>query len=210
MKKELKELKDLYKRYASVKNDYEKEREIFELCSSLAIKDVSFLELSDEVESFYEIAHLFYGKFHFVVSLAEELKISHPKYGEKRFKNTLIEKVISSQKWNYEDEYEKANYVVETHLIYESLGFKDLLKLEIEMTTLAKEIDEKTKSISDQTKGAVKKVGEGILSVIRPYGEVAKGQLSTLEEKTKKAVNNGTKKLIKSLEEVADKTESGK
>ena len=58
----------------------------------------------------------------------------------------------------------------------------------------------------DAVVSAGKKVATTVGNIARPYGEVAKGQLSEAGVRVKGFANNGTKKLIKLLEKVEDKT----
>ncbi|MBE6150293.1 MAG: hypothetical protein E7162_00540 [Firmicutes bacterium] len=212
MKQELKDLKELTSKFIEVRDDFEKKKEAFDLCALFANSvDAPFLELEEvEVETPYDLANIFYEKFGFVVSYATALKEEHPRYGEKRFKNTLIETVISSQGWDYEEDYDKANYVVETHLAYDALGYAEVNALENELVEVAEKINTTTGAVAEQTVNAVKGAGRAVANVFRPYGEVAKGQLEVAGRKAKGAVNKGAKQLIKALESLADKTEGNK
>jgi len=212
MKQELKELRALSSDLVEARKHFEEMKEVFELVALFANSDPKYLELEEEVEveSSYDLANIFYDKFGFVVDYAETLNTEHPRYGEKRFKNTLIEKVISEQGWDYEEDYEKAYYVVSTHMAYEALGYREVKIAEKEMLAIAEKINATANVVADQTVNAVKGAGRAVANVFKPYGEVAKGQLEVASEKAKGVVNKGANKLIKVLEKVADKTTSTK
>ena len=208
MKQELKELRVLASDLAEAKKHFEEKKEVFEVVALFANSNPQYLELEEDVETSYDLANIFYDKFGFVVDYAEALNAEHPRYGEKRFKNTLVEKVISEQGWDYEEDYEKAYYVVSTHMAYEALGYLEVKNAEKEMEAIAEKINATAGVVADQTVNAVKGAGRAVANVFKPYGEVAKGQFEVVGAKTKGAVNKGANKLIKVLEKVANKTAS--
>lgn len=205
MKQELKELKKLATNFIEAKNNFEKQRDIFNLM-------YVYSDFNDEqvIESPYDFAKTFYEKYGFVVECSTALRNEHPRYGEKRFKNALIENIIINQELDYEVDYDFVNYLVDSHIAYESLGYFEVKDLEDEMNKLYEQIDKTTKNIKDKSCAAAKGVGRAVVKVMKPYGEVAKGQLNAVEGKAKDVVNKGTKKLIKVLENVADKTSDKK
>lgn len=212
MKQELKELRELTGKFVEARDNFEKKKELFDLGAVFVpVNPVYFgLEEGTEVESAYDLANMFYDKFGFVADCAAALKAEHPRYGEKRFKNTLIENVIANQEWDYEADYDQANYLVDTHLAYEALGYFEVKGLEGEMVAVAEKINDNTSAVASQTVSAVKDAGKAVANVFRPYGEVAKGQLEVAGAKAKGVVNKGAKQLIKVLENLADKTEGNK
>lgn len=212
MKQELKEIKELTNKFIEARDNFEKKKEVFEITAMLVPVNCAYLGLTEETEfeGVYELASMFYDKFAFVKEYATALKTEHPRYGEKRFKNTLIESIINNQEWDYEEDYEQASYLVDTHLAFEAFGYNDVKAAENEMISVAEKINENTNLVATQTVDAVKGAGRAVASVFRPYGEVAKGQLEVAGEKTKVAINKGAKQLIKVLEKVASKTEGNK
>lgn len=212
MKQELKELKELTSRFVKARDDFEAKKEVFELSAMFIPVNYAYLGLEEdyEVESVYELANMFYDKYGFVSEYADALKKEHPRFGEKRFKNTLIENIINNQEWDYEEDYEQASYLVDTYLAFEAVGYSEVKACENEMVSVAEKINENTNAVATQTVDAVKGAGRAVVNVLRPYGEVAKGQLGVAGQKAKGAVNKGAKHLIKVLEDVANKTEDNK
>jgi len=155
---------------------------------------------------------LFYQQYSYVGELKDILNAEHPRYGEKRVRNTLIENVIVHNGWDYEEGYEDSSIIVDTYLTLVKLGFLDVYALDIKAQEAKLKLDESTevmlKETADKVVGAGKKVASGVVSVAKPYGEVAKGQLNDAKVVAKKLVNNGAKRLVKVLKRVEEKTNS--
>ena len=212
MKQELKELKELTSKFVKARDEFEAKKEVFELTAMFVPVNYAYLGLDEdtEIESVYGLANMFYDKYGFVSEYATLLKTEHPRYGEKRFKNTLIENIINNQEWDYEEDYDQASYIVDTHLAFDAFGYSEVKACENEMISVAEKINDNTNAVATQTVDAVKGAGKAVVNVLRPYGEVAKGQLGVAGQKAKGAVNKGAKHLIKVLEDVANKTEGNK
>ena len=208
MKQELKNLKELMEMFSSVKKEYVYKRDLFENCASLLPINLEYLDMDEntEVGSIYEVADIFYDKYDFIVEYANNLKKEHPRYGELRFKNTLIENVINNQGWDYEESYAKASYLVDIHLAFEEFGYFEAKDAEKQVLDVVDKINANTDVLTSQTFGAVKGAGKAVVNVLKPYGEVAKGQLEVAGQKAKGIVNKGTKSLVKVLEKVVEKT----
>ena len=212
MKQELKELKGLLNKLDEAKRDYSAKRDMFDFGVAFVPVKHEYLSLEEDIEfeSSYEYANIFYEKYGFVATYAEELKKEHPRFGEKRFKNTLIENIINNQGWDYENDYEKASYIVDAHLVFDEFGYFEVKELENQMLDVVDKINANTDALTAQTFGAVKGAGKAFVNVLKPYGQVAKGQLEVAGQKAKTVVNNGAKRLIKVLENVANKTDDKK
>ena len=208
MKKEFKELRENVKEYCDVYEEYTNARNEFD--ANLTVEDVEGLaEYFDEnCADAYDIAKNFYMLNADLVEAAATIKSEHPRYGLPRFKSTLLTAVIDSR----DSSFEEAHVAVNAYLLLDEAGYSKVLELE----TRANEIETKgianCDAIVTQGKDAVvnagKKVATTVGNIARPYGEVAKGQLTEAGVKAKELANNGTKKLIKLLEKVEEKTSS--
>lgn len=211
MKEELNKFKEFGQKYKEAKKEFEAKREIFNLNFERNITDEdvsSFLE--DECIDSYDIACFFEGTYGLIFENAAELKKSHPRYGEKRFKNELITSVIDAYHWDYEEDFEATSNLVSVYMLIDKCGFNEVKEAEEKEFGLREVFqtygDLFLTQISGTITNAGKNVANSVVNIVKPYGEVAKGQMETVGEKAKEVVNKGTKRLIKTLEKIDDKT----
>lgn len=206
MKKEFNELRENVKEYSVVYEEFLNARSEFN--TNLDVTEVEGLVnyYDENCTDAYDIAKNFFMLNGDVLEAAATIKSEHPRYGLPRFKSTLVTAVIDSRDTTFEEAHE----VVNAYLLLDNAGYTKVSELEVK----AKEIEAKgianCDAIVTQSKEAVvnagKKVATTVGNIARPYGEVAKGQLSEAGTKAKELANSGTKKLIKLLEKVEEKT----
>ena len=221
MKEEIKKIKAMNVELGEKSREYAEARKSFNESVNNAIANGEVngvtLYVGKECEDFYDMAVLFYSINEDIVSEAEKLRNEHPRYGEKRFRDTLVTNVIESCGIDYEEVYDDIYEDVTTYMLYEKCGYADVRKVELETVELAKaigkEVDELLQKTGDKISDAGTKVFNAVKGVINPYVEVAKGQYTTAKGSVKKYVkqktNKGVKKAISALEKVEKKTGSG-
>lgn len=206
MKKELVELKENTAAYINAVNEFVAERDNFS--ANLDVNALAGLAnyYDEECENAYDVAKNFFMINGDVADLAAEIKSEHPKYGQPRFKGTLVTAVIAER----DSSYEEAQEVVETYLALEEAGYSVVRRAEENISVMAEKVNSSTGEVVTQGKEAVTKVASTVATkvgkIAKPYGEVAKGQLKEASVAAKGLVNKGTKRLIKTLEKIEEKT----
>ena len=212
MKEELKEVKDLFLVYKDKRKELEEAKMNF--CDGINVENLNVvvLELCDvDVYNTYDLAVKFYGEYDYVWSLASELRKAHPRYQDAHFKSALADMIIEHNKID-EADYSKAVEVVDAYMLFEGNDFSNVHDLDVAVSELTEKIVANGNVVVDEAVGKVtdfgKKVGEGVVNVLKPYGEVAKGQYTeastAIKEKAKDVANKG----VKSLKKVLDKIDS--
>lgn len=221
MKEELKRIKAINSEFSEKAREYNESRKGFNeniqnaLVSGEA-SDVVFF-VSEECKDFYEIAVNFYTIYEDLTKSAEELKAEHPRYGEKRFRDTLVTNVIETKGLDYEEAHDEIYKEVTTYMLFEKNGYVNVRNLELEVIELAKTVNSEVDKIVQKTGNAINEAGikvfNAVKGVVSPYAEVAKGQYTTakgaVKKKVKEMTNKGTKKAIGALEKIEKRTGSG-
>lgn len=206
MKKEFNELKENVKEYSAVVEEFNNAR--FDFNSNLDVTEVEGLAdyYDENCADAYDIAKNFFMINGDVLEAAATIKSEHPRYGLPRFKSTLVTAIIDSRDTTFEEAHE----VVNAYLLLDNAGYSNVAELEVKVREVeAKGIANCDAIVTQGTTAVVnagKKVVTTVGNIARPYGEVAKGQLTEAGVKAKELANNGTKKLIKLLEKVEEKT----
>lgn len=207
MKEKLKELRKL-------NEELIKERQLFEDMKDEFSYNV---ELNSEDELYgdpYQMAKAFNNFNKTAILRVKDLRKSHPRYGEKRLKNeiTKIFRECYQQEGAYEiikiEEFIDNNVLemVDDYLLYDSCGFFKVLDQEDKIDCLEQTIIGVKDELLDESKEAVSSIGTGAINILKPYGEVAKGQLNDAANMAKGLINKGSKKLVKILQKIEDKT----
>lgn len=195
MKEQFIELRDLTNEYGQAKKAFEERKEVF----NEAIKTTMVILASTVVPATYETVCEFYDEYKVLNSYYEQLKKEHPRYGEKRVAETLL--AMFKETKDYQDRTLCAGQIVDAFLTFEKSGFKDVKELEENANKTGIALASKVSDVkTEKVDAAVKGVNEAI-ETIKPYGEVAKKQLTVFGGIAKTAISNGAKKLIKILEE---------
>lgn len=206
MKKELSELKENVKEYSVAYEEYSAARAEFNASFEVAVVEGLAEYYDENCNDSYDIAKNFFMLNGDVLEAATNIKSEHPRYGLPRFKSTLVTAVIDSR----DTTFEEAHALVNAYLLLDEAGFAKVSELESKVAEIEAKGIATCDVIVTQGKEAVvnagKKVATTVGNIARPYGEVAKGQLSEAGVKAKELANNGTKKLIKLLEKVEEKT----
>jgi len=173
MKEDLVELKELAVEYSNAKKSFEEKKAFFD--QELEKKVVIFPtkgELSTYEFASYEVACKFYEKYPFIQEYDKKLNINHPRYGEKRFKETLIKMIENTE--GCEDFDMAVSSMVNTHLDFKNHGFYDVRLSEAKMNTIASKLAEKVIDVKEEKiDTTVKKVADAVEN-IKPYGEQVK------------------------------------
>lgn len=212
MREELNEIKALVLLYKDKKSELEQSKVDF----INSVEGTNFgsvvLELVDiEVFNVYDLSTRFYDEYEYVWGLAKDLKKAHPRYQEAHFKSALAEMIVNHNEWE-ETDYSKAIEVADAYMLFEGNGYSDIHDLEIEVYSLGEKIHSNSNEVLDQTVEKVtdfgKKVTDGVANVLRPYGEVAKGQYAEASSKAKAKAQSVANKGVKSLRKVLDNFEA--
>lgn len=204
MKEELINLKGTATQLVKEKKEFNKQRLFFNMKveEKKEESNIEELFLLNDIEDSYEAAKLLNCNFPQIANIVATIKEQHPKYGIKRIKEETLKELDQQQNTFY-----YMDKIVDNYILYDDCGFSKVKVYEDNILKLTKEVKDSTNEILDESIDTTKKTGETIVNVVKPYGEIAKSQLGDAKETTKKVVNEGTKKLIKVLEKVQNKTE---
>ena len=208
MKEELNALKDGAIKIAKAKETVLTSKSEFNTKVEQMKQELGVDEVYKQKETPYENAKALYETFSELFRIIETKKVEDPRYNEKALKEVALDEYMEQSGY---EEYNKFvsgifNSVIDTYFLYEKCGFSKLLKQEKEIEELENSIKDNAETILGESKEAAVKVGNSILNVVKPYGEVAKGQFDDAKGFAKSAVNKGTKKLIKLFEDLENKT----
>jgi len=223
MKKELEEMTEISKEYVEIGVELVQKREFFNTAVEASQDTEDFEEFMDEAcASTYDIANNFFMMNADVVEVANKIKSEHPRYGEKRFKTTLVDSVIDARGLDYELSYDVVNNLVNCYLLFTKCGYADVREKELKVKELEKSFYEKADVVTNESKDAVAKVGKALIgavsSIVKPYADVAKGQIDdagnfvkgkveSAGNLAKEQINKGVKVLVKKLEDIENKTD---
>ena len=206
MKEELKALKDSAERIAKAHQYFQKQREFFNMKVEEKLEETGTKEaiLSEDSYDSATIVCVDCSQLHENII---KIRSEHPKYGNKRIRELVIDEILSSHNEDiYSPSRKSLEEIIDNYFLYESCGFFKLYKKEVEINNLEKEFRTTTDVILDESKNSVKRVGESFINIVKPYGEVAKSQLNDAGNLAKKTVNKGSKQLIKFFESIEEKT----
>jgi len=145
-----------------------------------------------------------------LIQAYEDLMVAHPKYGDKRRRATVVDQVLASRGVDYEENFSEVNEAYDEYVAIRSCGYNNVRTFEVKATLISAKINENSSAVVKEGKDAVVKaattVANGVASVARPYGEVAKGQLKEAGAHAKGLFNKGVKTLIKSLQNLDERT----
>lgn len=206
MKKEFTELKGNVKLLANALEEYNNAKDEFNLNLDLVNVDGLTNYYDEACQNGYDIAKNFFILNGDVLEAATAIKKEHPRYGEPRFKATLVAAIVENREASFEEATELANI----YIALDNAGYRNVVALEEQVNELGNKVNVNSEEVLRQGKEACVKAGKGVVTAVgnfaRPYGEVAKGQLTEASGKAKTLVNKGTKSLIKALGKLEEKT----
>lgn len=203
MKEDLKNIKDSTVKVIEEKENFKKQKEFFNM-KVQEQKLQSGIEELFKLDDSYESAKMLNTNFPEIANIITSLKKEHPKYGEKRIKemaNIHLNYQLSASVFS-----DSLSIMIDNYFLYERCGFSKLLEQENNLTKLEESIKTSCDAILDESKDTAIKAGTAIVNIVKPYGKVAKGQLEDASKLAKNAVNSGSKKLIKVLKSIEEKT----
>jgi len=182
MKEKFIKLRELTTTYSETKKSFEEKRNLF----NENVKDMMII-LGNEVKvADYESVVEFYTEYADLKTFFDVLKSEHPRYGEKRVKEELVNMFNKT----YQDRSSFSNQIVDSFLSFENAGYSEVREIDLEAKKLAISlidgVDTAKNEVVDTTVAGVNKV----LEHAKPY-----------TEKAKKTINTGAKILIKLLKE---------
>lgn len=186
MKEELLKLRELTSTYSESKKQFEEKREAF----NASVKDTMVILGSEVKAADYDTVSEFYNEYAELVTYAAELKKEHPRYGEKRVKDTLVDMVSKT----YQDRSLYASQIVTSFLSYENNGYSEVRALEVASKANAVNLVESVDTVKNEAIDTTVTTVNKALEQAKPY-----------TDKAKKAINKGAKILIKILKETEDK-----
>ena len=208
MKEELNTLKDSMQQIAKAYQYFQKQREFFNMKVEEKLEETGTKEVILSEDS-YDSAKVVCVECSQLNAKIKDIRNEHPKYGNKRIRELVIDEILPEHAEQlYSPSRKSLEEIIDIYFLYESCGFFKLYKKELEIINLEKEVRNAADNILDESKDSVKKIGASFINIVKPYGEVAKSQLNDAGDLTKKAVNKGSRQLIKFFENIEEKTKS--
>lgn len=202
MKEELISLKDSAIKIMEAREGFKKQKMFFNMKVEEQKNILGTEEVFNINNDSYEAAKILNEELSWLHLIVSELKEQHPKYGNKRIKQLVLQGIVSIP-----EEYEELiDRIVDDYMLYESCGFFKVNQLENEIIELEENAKTSTKVILGESKEAVRKAGNSVKNVVKPYGEIAKSQLQDAKVAAKGAVNKGSKQLIKLFQKIEKNT----
>lgn len=208
MKEELKALKDSAVQIIKEKDSLKKQKNFFNMKVEEKVAELNMEEIFKEDGSSYEAAVMLNYLFPQIYNIVASIREQHPKYGEKRVKEITL---IALNEIMTETDYlmsfsEYTDKIIDNYFLYEGCGFFKLKEQEEKIETLEDGAKVSTDTILNQSKEVAIKAGKSIKNIAKPYGDVAKSQFEDASKAAKTAINKGSKKLIKILKDIENKT----
>ena len=195
MKEELIELRELATAYSEVKKNLEEKKEIF----NEAVKGTMVVLESSVKTADYNSACEFLVEYYQLKIFAEHLKKEHPRYGEKRVRETLIDMVRTTEE--YQNRISYAEQIVDAYLTFEKADFNTVQDLDAQSKEIVINLVNKADTVKSEKVDTILNEINGVIETAKPYGEIAKKQMRTFGGYAKKALSIGAKQLIKILDE---------
>lgn len=211
MKEELKQLKDVAVQIVKENDEFRKQKNFFNMKVEEKKLELNMEELfNEENEDSFEAAEILNFLFPQIHTIVSSVRESHPKYGEKRVKEITVVALKEFMSLNEYmlSFYDQIDVVVDNYFLYESCGYFKLLERKESLSKLEESAKGTTDVVLNQSKEAAKKLGNGVANIVKPYGEVAKSQFNEAKVVGKDLINKGSKKLIKILEDLENKTKT--
>lgn len=210
MKEELKALKESAVQIIREKEDLKKQINFFNMKVAEKNELLGIEEIFNGKEDSYVAAGILNFLFPQIRDIVTSVKNEHPKYGEKRIKDITV---AALNEIIVETDYltsfkDQTDVIVDNYFLYANCGYFKLAEQELKIEGLEEGAKVSTDAILNQSKEAAIKAGASIANVVKPYGEVAKSQFEEAKVVAKSAINKGSKKLIKLLKNIEDKTKS--
>ena len=199
MKEELIELRDVTSAYSVAKKNFEERKRIF----NENTKETMVILKSTVVAADYSAACEFYDEYTVLREFAKNLKEEHPRYGEQRVKENLLELVKTAE--CYQDRALFAEQIVGAYLTFEKCGFNEVKELEAEANKLGIKLANSVDTVKTGTIDTTVETVNRTIETVKPYAEHAKKQLNVFGGFVKNAASEGAKRLIKILDESNDK-----
>lgn len=212
MKEEIKNLKDIVNKYKGLREAFYGQRLTFQWGVDVQKDSLDIQEFIDFGADSYENAKLFEKYYPAIATIDDQIKEQYPNYNleerldelKKLFKEEL--KVVNDLDTL---EINSCNYfdvIVDNYYLYESNNFSSLKQQEEQLEQLKQEMNKNVIKMFGQSKEAVQHVGAVAVEKAKPYGKVAKKGFGEAKKATKSVVHKGSKKLIKVLKKVEEKT----
>lgn len=195
MKEELITLKELIYTYSESKKKFDERKEVF----NEAVKGTMLILASTVKPADYEATCEFYNEYHHLHEVAERLKKEHPRYGEKRVKETLLAMFKTTDE--YQDRTLCAEQIVDAYLTLNKAGFNDVKTLDEQAKEIGLKLVDKVDVIKTEKIDVALENANKTIESAKPYAEQAKKQLTVFGGIAKNAIGKGAKRLIKILEE---------
>ena len=211
MKEELKQLKDVAVQIVKETDEFRKQKNCFNMKVEEKKLELNMEELfNEENEDSFEAAEILNFLFPQIHTIVSSVREGHPKYGEKRVKEIAVVALKEFMSLNEYmlSFYDQIDVVVDNYFLYESCGYFKLLERKESLSKLEESAKGTTDVVLNQSKEAAKKFGNDVANIVKPYGEVAKGQFNEAKVVGKDLINKGSKKLIKILEDLENKTKT--
>ncbi len=211
MKNELIKLKNLANNCAQAREEFNRERENFNAAIDANINDERLVEYTNQYgDDAYLMAVNFVDCNSDLVMEAKELRKKYPDIEDGRFISMLAKTVMGEEIDPRDEFFETILDSIKIYLLLEKTDFEKVFTMGEKLKDMTEELDKSTSDMTLKIEGTIvdtgKKIVSGVGNVIRPYGEVAKEQLGVVSKKAKKAVNRGSKQLVKLFQEIDKKT----
>ena len=205
MKEELQKIRDIGKELPEMIDSFNIAVAAFETEVSVNSKLATMLEdyFESDCDCYYEAAMGFYEMNYPLYAAAAKLKEEHPRYQDKSIKKNLMEML------NDGEDLAELGAKIELYIALKNIGFAELVEQQEKIIELEDEMGILKSDVKEETKQKVidtgRKVVDSVYNVARPYGEIARGQLAAAGDKAKEAAHNGSKKLARLFDSLADR-----
>jgi len=203
MKEELKALKESTLKIKELKEKFIKQKIFFNMKVEEQKNILGIEEVFNSNNNSFEAAIALNEEVPELREIVSELKEEHPKYGDKRLKEMTLKRL-----GHLTEEEEVTKLIIDNYFLYENCGFSQLYELNNTLTALETETKDTTKALFDESKKAVIENGTTIINLVKPLSGVAMDKIHNVGQSAKNVVNQGSRKLIKILEKVEDKTKN--
>ena len=208
MKEELKTLNESVESVMLAKQLFSKHKMFFNMKVEEQKEKLNIQEVYYTNNDSYSAAIVLTYYYPEITGIVSAIREEHPKYGTKKIKELVVKELYARRNGSLHEDDANNIYplIVDNYFLYDDCGFFKLQDYELAIKDLEKETKEASSAVLNESKKAVKKAGNTIVDIVKPYGEVAKSQLDDAGNVAKKAINKGSKKLVKFFENIEKKT----
>lgn len=196
-------IKDIKNKYITTRDNFKRNRLFFNMKVEEKLIEDKKEELlkSDNYDS-YDNAKFLIEYFSEIQDICIKTKEKYPKYGNKRIQKIIMAEHKKIPESKYDDYFWGFSYesLIYSYLLYESCGYFKVLEKEKEFKMVIMKIEKELKDILKEAKSSTHEI-------IKPYKTYIDNNIEKCKTATRKIINTKSKKLVKTFQNIADKTE---